>query len=451
MTWLWDTIAGRTLLVLVAGLALSLGIGQYLYHKGLERELREGNAARLAERLIVLSQTITRVPREQRDEAAHALSGGPIDMHWSAEPLAVSSVNLDPTALRLRDVLREKLPALGERGLLVGTSQGADAPHPGHSHGIDHVTLVSMRVPDGSWVTMSVAQVAQTSIAAPSFLSTAILLALCIAALAALMGRWLTQPLTKVAASARALYAGAQNAPVAEAGTREVRDLAAAFNDMQARIKRLIDDRTNMLAAISHDLRTPLTRLRLRAESLGDETVRASVTRDLNDMEGMLDATLAFLRGDQSDEDVQVLDVSAILQTVVNDCEDAGGKVQLTSTGDLVARGRSLGLKRAFTNLIQNAVRYGDSAQVSANAEADLILVSIEDRGPGIPAEHLESVFTPFKRLDPARGDGQPGYGLGLTIARSLIRLHGGEIALSNRGEGGLRALVTLPKSGQRP
>jgi signal transduction histidine kinase len=447
MSWLWDTIAGRTLLVLVAGLALSVALSQFLYHHSLERALRESDAAQLAEKLVVLDQTLTRLNSDQRDDAAHALAGGPIDLHWSPDPLAIPTGASDVTTDRLREILKSKLQRLSDDDLLIGVGQkDASDLHASQQHGIDHVTLISMALSDGSWVNMSVAQVAQTSLLAPTLLPAVLLLAFCIVALAALMGRWLTKPLVQVADGARQLFAGQENVLVSAGGTREVRELATAFNDMQTRIKRLIDDRTNMLAAVSHDLRTPLTRLRLRAEALGDEPTRQSVLSDLADMEGMLDATLAFLRGDRSDEPVEMLDLGALLQSIVNDCEDAGGIASLRTVGQLTVRGRLLALKRAFTNLIQNAIRHGGSAEISARAAADDIEVNIEDRGPGISPDKLESVFEPFITLDGVRGQKAGGHGLGLSIARSHLQLHGGEVSLSNRAGGGLSVRVRLPR-----
>lgn len=446
MSWLWDTIAGRTILILVVGLSFSLAVSQFFYQRGLERELRESNAVRLADRLIVLRQTLTRVPHGERDDTAHTLSGGPIELHWSPEPLAIAGGRLDAIAERLREVVLERATDLSDKGLVIGTSQiGGEETHPGKAHGTDHITLISMALPDGSWLNMSLAQVAQTSIGSPSFLATALLLAAAIVILAALMGRWLTRPLLGLADGARQLFAGAQHIQVPEQGTREVRDLAVAFNEMQARIARLIGDRTDMLAAISHDLRTPLTRLRLRAERIGDRKTQAEIEADLDEMDGMLDATLAFLRGDKSDEDVQPVDVVAILQTIVSDFEDAGEAVSLQTSRRVVVEGRRLSLKRALTNLVQNAIKHAGSAEIAVSESSGVASITIADRGPGIALDQMENVFSPFTRLDPARGKQSGGYGLGLTVARSLIRMHGGDVRLFNRPSGGLEAQVSLP------
>ena len=224
-----------------------------------------------------------------------------------------------------------------------------------------------------------------------------------------------------------------------------MRTLASAINDLQFRIRRLVDDRTQMLAAVSHDLRTPLTRLRLRIESVPDLEARASIQADLNEMEEMIDATLAFLRDDMASETIEHVDLAAILQTIAADTADAGQNVDVRAPQRLVIAGRHLALKRALTNLVQNAVKYGGSALVSVSVDGPSIRVSVRDEGPGIPADKLEAVFEPFYRIEPSRGRRTGGHGLGLTVARSIARAHGGDVVVLNRTPRGLEALLTLP------
>lgn len=445
MRWLWDSIAGRTILVLLTGVVLSLTVSQYLYQRGLEHEAQESSAIRLADRLMTLRQTISRFPQDQRDEVAHSFSGGAIDVHWSPEPLAVIRNDGKPPLERLRHLLMERIPGLDGTRLLIGADQEERSNSALDVHTRDHITLISLAMEDGTWLNLSLAQVATASSTSPSYLISTLLLTGAVGVLAVLMGRWLTQPLTLVAEGARQLFAGAQSVPVPEQGAREVRDLAQAFNEMQARITRLVGDRTDMLAAISHDLRTPLTRLRLRAEGLDDDSIKGSVIIDLDEMEAMLDATLAFLRGDRSEEEGQTMDVGAVLQSVASDCEDAGADVTLSCGSGLILIGRPLALKRAFTNLIQNAIRHGGSADITAHVTAEGITITIGDRGPGIAPDQLEAVFSPFVRGDGSRNRVSSSHGLGLTVARSLLQMHGGDVTLSNRPSGGLLATIVLP------
>lgn len=446
MKWLWDTIAGRTIVVLAMGLAISLGVSQYLYQRGVEREIREGNAARLADRLIVLRETLMRLPEEKRDEAAHAVSGGPVQLHWSPEALAVSGGTPDSTSLRIRELLFERLENLEPQQLITGSNPEASKESAGHAP--DHLTLISLALSDGTWLNMSLAQVSSSSLASPSFIGSLLMLAAAASLLAYLMSLWLTRPLRNVAEAARTIFSGTQDVTIRETGTREVRDLVTAFNDLQDRIKRLVSDRTNMLAAMSHDLRTPLTRLRLRVETIGGpDATRTAIIRDIDEMEGMLDATLAFIRGNASDEEAQQIDLSAALQTITNDFEDAGEKVELNAAGPLKIRARPQTLKRALTNLIQNALKYAGSARVAALQERSGVRIVISDDGPGIPEDQLEAVFEPFFRLESSRNASLGGHGLGLSIARIAIQLHGGEISLRNRTGGGLDTVVWLPRS----
>ena len=442
MSTLTDTIAGRTVLVLVLGLGSILFLAQYLYQAASERELMQSNANRIAERLLVLAETITAVKPESRDDTAHGLSGGPLELHWSETPLATAGGRLDTAAETLRGYLLERAPTLKQHGLIFGTMSAA----PSSNRDTGHTTLISLGLEDGSWLNVTLARVQPTQVTSPSFLVSLLVGALGVVALAILLSTWLTRPLNRLANEARTLFlAGDKSQPVAETGTREVRTVAAAINEMQRRINLLISDRTQMLAAISHDLRTPLTRLRLRANSIGDGALKSSIDRDLDEMEGMIDAALGFLKEGSDVEPVEPVDLSTILQTITDDARDAGQSVTSSVPRTLVVKGRHLALKRALANLIGNAVRHGGSAEVSAQANDTEITIEISDHGPGISPAELEAVFEPFRRLDDARSRDTGGYGLGLTVARSIARNHGGDVVLANRAHGGLRATLRLP------
>jgi hypothetical protein len=213
---------------------------------------------------------------------------------------------------------------------------------------------------------------------------------------------------------------------------------------MQGRIRSLISDRTQALAAVSHDLKTPITRLRLKAEALRNRKLAASIRGDLAEMEEMLDQTLAYLRGDPDDEPFRKLDLAALLQTLADDAADAGRQA-LFSGGPLTIEGRPLALKRALGNLVGNAVKYGDEAEIDLRRDGDAAIITIDDNGPGIPEERIEEAFQPFKRLEASRSRDTGGFGLGLAIARAAVVGHGGAVTLANRPEGGLRATVMLP------
>ena len=444
MSWLRDTIAGRTILVLVVGLGSILALAQYLYQTGIEREVTVRNADEVVERLVVLTESIASYPPEKRDDAAHRMSGGPIELHWAREPLATPGGNLDEVTLHLRDRLLARAPRLGGRGLIVGSSRPEKSVTDGATDH-NHITLISLPLEDGTWLNVSLARVQSTRASLPSAGLSILLGAIGVITLAALMGRWLTAPLDRLATSAQRLSLPGESAPLPATGTREVRTLAAAINDLLVRIRRLVDDRTGMLAAVSHDLRTPLTRLRLRAARLNDADARRSIETDLDEMEAMIDATLSFLRDDVAKEPVEAVDLVAILVTIANDATDAGHTIELQAPRSLVVTGRHLALKRALSNLVQNALKYGKTAKVTAALDSRIVRILIQDEGPGIPREMLETVFEPFYRLEASRGRSTGGHGLGLTSARSILRAHGGDVMLANGRPCGLEARVTLP------
>jgi two-component system OmpR family sensor kinase len=261
--------------------------------------------------------------------------------------------------------------------------------------------------------------------------------------------RWLTRPLTAFAAAAKGFSGAGVHVAISEKGPREVRALAAAFNDMQQRISRLVDDRTQALAAVSHDLKTPITRLRIRAEDISDPALRTAITDDLGDMERMLDQTLAYLRGERTDEPLQPVDLVAILATVCGDLSDAGAVAILAGSRSAVLDGRRLSLKRAFGNIIENAVKYGRRADVTVMDEADTVTVTIADEGPGIAPEDRERALAPVRAAGavPQSGDRRfwpwPHH-----RADHHVTGHGGTLDLGNGG-GGLLVTVRLPKSGQ--
>ena len=254
-----------------------------------------------------------------------------------------------------------------------------------------------------------------------------------------------TRPLRRLAEAADRLGLDARLTPLPERGPRELRNAARAFNRMTARIRRLVDDRTLMLAAVSHDLKTMLTRLRLRAEFIEDGEQKEKAAADLNEMQAMLEATLAFARDDAADERPVAVDLAAILQSLTADLADAGRDASYDGPDRLTLRGRAVALRRVFENLLDNALRYGGEARVSLQEGDGQAEVRIEDRGPGIPEALRERVFDPFFRVEASRSRDTGGSGLGLAVVRAIVQRHGGEIALEDRPGGGLRVRVMLP------
>lgn len=228
-------------------------------------------------------------------------------------------------------------------------------------------------------------------------------------------------------------------------GAREVRGATHAFFDMRARVRKLIDQRSQLLAGVSHDLRTPLTRLKLQLALMGDNPEIEEAKRDLSEMEETLEEYLTFAKG-LGEEAPALADLTAIAREVVRDSVRGGADVRVEASGETVTPARARALKRCLTNLIDNAAAHGDLVRVTVTGEYDAVLVTVEDNGPGIPEEQYEEAFRPFSRLDETRSRNQKGVGLGLAIARDVARSHGGDISLSRSDLGGLRASLRLPR-----
>jgi signal transduction histidine kinase len=259
--------------------------------------------------------------------------------------------------------------------------------------------------------------------------------------------RWVTGPISLLAGAAEQLGENIGRPPLAETGPSEVQRAAKAFNTMQRRLARFISDRTRILTAMSHDLKTPITRMRLRAETLEDEALRAKFVHDLSEMEHMVAQTLEFMRDSSTSEPEQRIDVDALLESLRDDYADMGKTVAIEgrTAGPLIARPSAL--RRCLANLLDNAIRYGERATIRVEDKARELVIRVLDEGPGMTPEELEKAFEPFFRGEASRSRETGGTGLGLGIARNIARAHGGELTLQNRAGGGLEAILALPRS----
>ena len=306
--------------------------------------------------------------------------------------------------------------------------------------------MVQVRLRDGATVTFQQV-LPEDVIAWPARLLLILLVLLVsVAVLAALAVRALTRPLAVLAEAASELGRDIRRPPLAETGPLEVRRAAYAFNTMQERLIRYIEDRNRILAALSHDLKTPITRLRLRTELLDDAALREKFLADLDDMQRMAQASLDFLRGGEDSEPIAPVDINALLESSQEDAEDTGHAVSITGTANQPFCCRPLALKRCLTNLVDNALKYGQRAEMVVTDTPTRLTLVVRDRGPGIPAAELERVFEPFYRLESSRSRDTGGTGLGLSIARNIARAHGGELTLRNHPQGGLEAVLELPR-----
>lgn len=445
MRWLIPkTLAGRTIAVLLVGLGLFHLLSIWIYQAGIENLLGSTHEQQLAERLVSVKRALAELPSGDREQTAHALSTSSMEIHWSTlslvNPKPVESERIN----RLRERLRELAPEIADDQVRLGFADEG-TPLGNDADAYRHILLASVQLPDGSWLNFIVATF-RTAPTEHGILGSLSAMALGILLVSIVLVRSVTAPLRTLARAADRIGIDVAAPEVPQTGPVEIQQVAKAFNRMQTRISRLIRDRTQTLAAVSHDLKTPITRLRLRAEFVKDEELRQTIEGDLEEMERMIESTLAFLRSDATEEESKTVDIATILATIGDHLVDTGHDVALTGLAHVTLRCRPLAIKRALSNLIENAVKYGARARVDLAERDGEIRITITDDGPGIPAGEMERVFDPFYRLEGSRSRDTGGSGLGLTVARTAIRAHGGDIALKNGQGTGLSVTVTLPK-----
>jgi len=297
--------------------------------------------------------------------------------------------------------------------------------------------MISARIPPEQW---------QRPFWRGPWMTTLLFAVICVTLLGLWAARALTEPLSSFARAAENFSLNGAAAPLPERGPAEVRSVAKALNRMRERITTLIDDRTKMLAAISHDLRTPITRMRLRSEFIEDEGQRSRMLGDLDQMRSMLESVLSFLRNDRKLESMTLVDVASTLQLVTDQFADMGHRVTYQGPEHAMATVRPDDLHRTVTNLVENAVRFGAEAIIRLMVAPDIMTIEVEDDGPGISDARKEFMLEPFVRGDNARNmDEAEGFGLGLSIARSIVTAHGGELSLHDRDPHGLIVRIRLP------
>ncbi|MBC7908136.1 MAG: HAMP domain-containing protein [Rhodospirillaceae bacterium] len=453
-----DSIAGRTMLVLLVGLTVSHLLSTAVYSTDRQSAVLEANESQFADRVASVARLLEQSGQEHRRDLVQVLNSPILSVSWTPEPAFPAdheeSGEFDAVRASLTthfdELAKDRIHVIDRHAdelFLDRVHPGSVGfPHFGHTMPDDQTVQVSLQLNDGSWANFGLTLLRPASFWSHSSLLSTLIMALGVALFSALASRWIGRPLATFAQAADRLGRDVNAPPLPPGGPKEVRSAARAFNEMQGRIRRFVDDRTRMLAAISHDLRSPITRLRLRAEMLPKGESRTRMLSDLDEMQAMVASTLEFAKGEETDEQVQTIDLAATLEAICDNTSDMGLVAEYEWTGRLVCTCRPLALKRALANLVENAARYGDKAQVHAARHGSEIRIVIEDDGPGIPADSLEKVFTPFYRVEPSRSRKTGGIGLGLTVSRTIIRAHGGDITLENMPEGGLRVTATLPQ-----
>jgi signal transduction histidine kinase len=457
MIRLWPrTLVGRLVALVLLAVLTAQAIALLIFADERRAVFERIRGERVVEQLVPVVRVLAATPAASHAEVLAALAGRPLALALEPAPSIAETARAGrhPLARRLarelgpaaRAVLVEPL-AREQRWLDLDAEEEGERPW----RRPRLVAAVAIALPDGRWLNAR----GGLPPPVPGFArpyGVMLLLLAGLLVLAVLAGtRRATRPLAALATASERLGRGEAGAPLAEQGPEEVRRAVAAFNRMQERLARFIADRTRLLAALGHDLRTPITSLRLRAELLDDAEARERIIATLDEMQRMVEATLAFARDEAMGEPVREVDLLALVEGVVEDLAELGRDARLLEAERLVARIRPAALRRALRNLVENAVAYGGRARVRLSREGAEAVIAVDDDGPGIPADRLEEVFEPFVRLEASRSAETGGVGLGLSIARGIARGHGGEITLENRPEGGLRARLRLPLEAPRP
>ncbi len=454
------------LIALFASQAISLAIlWDYL-----QADLRAAARAEISSRAAAVSRLVETVPTDLRQDLIR-ISSTESSRFWVSD---ASSVTLDDwvrQAFRQFEIPLAELLAEAEGASAAGLPEESQLPAGADPHYFlsgaawttpasdqselpvlaRHLDFAKMNgagviVPLGDGRLLNAAYYKTIS---PSVWRTHLPLSLTLAAIIVALAGFLTvrriaRPLRRLTEAADTLGRGEAVSPLIERGPEDIRRTTVAFNRMQERIHRFVTDQTRMLAAIGHDLRTPLTTLRLRAELVEDAEVQTRMLDTIDEMQVMTDSALALARQEASTEPTRTIDLTALVESVCDDLVEIGQPVRFKPSARITYRCRPDGLRRVIRNLIENAMRYAGGAEISLVAEAASVKILVEDDGPGIPIDSIEEVFAPFFRLESSRSRETGGSGLGLSIARAIARQHGGDIVLSPRAPG-LSAAVVLP------
>lgn len=457
-----DSLFARILGILLLGLVASHAAGFWFHAADREEAVRAVGGLAAAQRIANATRLLREAPAEQRPRLAAALSDSGFRISLLSQPPFSAASQPGGAAAALRAMLAHAAPAPGLPAPLVALEAAAPAlPMPmmgpgwragwrGDAPGPAFATMralsAALPLAEGGWIAFRTGLPEGGSDVSPRFLLSMGLMAAVIILASVVAVRQATRPLATLAAAAERLGHDVTAPPLAVEGTREMRAAANAFNGMQARLRHLLESRMQMLAAISHDIRTPLTLLRLRIETLPEDEDQARMLATIAEMEGMVADMLSFARDEVVSEPVRRTDIPALVQSLVDDMADGGLAVSADRLDAAVLDCRPSALRRAAANLIGNALAYGKLAHVALIATPAAVEIRVEDEGPGLPPAELARVTEPFYRAERSRSREGGGIGLGLAITRAIAEAHGGRLELANRRQGGLRARIVLPQ-----
>jgi signal transduction histidine kinase len=454
-----ETLFGRLFAATVAVVALALLILlSIVLRERRELAFSESGSSATAASIVELSQQLANVPREQRDAMLAQLRADHAPRRDHHERMHENFIGAQRA---FADEVQKELggtyavstrpPRITHRRIvMIGGSDPSPARAAGQGEGDrpppDRMFDVVVTLPDGDRVAFRTFSPRGTPPFPGHFVIELGLLTIMLGIVLYAMTRTITRPLADLATAADAVGRGTTIEPLKERGARELKRATRAFNAMQERLNRYLDSRTRVLAAMSHDLRTPITRLRLRVESIEDEALRTRCIDDLDEMTRMVRGALSVFRGLNDEEQSVPADINALLEELQRRYAEVNANVAIEGRAAAPFTGKPLALKRCLGNLVDNALQYGEHATIAVTDTADEQTIRVLDDGPGIAEAEIERVFEPFYRLESSRNRATGGTGLGLSIARDVAQAHGGSLTLENRSAGGLEARLVLPR-----
>jgi len=441
-----DSLLARLVLTFVLGMALTMLVTLWVQLPEREAFVFRISALRASYRLADMLKLMDQLPSAGREKLAAIAAARRVDTTLDASPSSVAPPEPGSSAAVFHDLLVEDLGR--DWPIAVEVLPVQVPPESGNAQPTDGFEFKGhARLSDGTWVGFRLQEPRRIPVWPRRLITNMLIIVGVLALLSLVAVRWVTHPLHRLAQAAEALGRDINRPPLGENGPQEVRRAARAFNAMQERLSRYIRTRTGILAAMSHDLKTPITRLRLRAELLEQPELHEKFVRDLGEMENMVNATLGYMKGLDDREALRAIDIRALVGALAADSEELHHPVRVRGEPLGPFFGKPEGLRRCLQNLLDNATRYGRDVELQIEDSADTLTLYVRDGGPGIPEQELERVFEPFYRVEASRNPSTGGSGLGLSIARNLAQSMGGDVTLRNREGGGLEAKVVLPRA----
>lgn len=457
-----DSLRGQLIIVIVAALLIAQVVSVLLFVDERSMAVRAAIGMETAGRAVNIARLIEEAPENLHASILRAANSPLVRFNISGRPSvdhtdhsgsgairdrirslagAEDAVSFEDVRVELHEVKAEMIP-------MPGVSAEMAEMHRAMVR--DQLLAVEMQLSiglsSGKWLNVGTRfhrpPLQWPWLSAVSFGLTAVIVL--VAALWAVLSR-MTGPLRRLSSAAERFGRGEDVEELKDTGPSEIRELTVTFNRMQERIARFVSDRTRLLAALSHDLRSPLTAIRVRAEMVEDDETRERIVSSTKEMQDMVEATMSFARGMATVGESEAVDLGEFVEQLCLEMQETGAPVKLVQSVRMPASVRTNAMRRGLRNVIENAVRYGGVANICLSETEDGARISISDEGPGIAEDQLERVFDPFVRLEKSRSRETGGTGLGLSIARTIIQAHGGSIKLQNNADGGLTAIIELP------